>query len=349
MMKRYIQDLKKYIKLCIGCPDFKSILRRLGNDTGHRAILIGTPVHSNLGDHMIAVKGLQYISELGYDDVIEVPEFLFELYKHRIQLNNRDTVFITGGGWMGDLYEDEVVLEEMLSHFRNNKIVILPQTIYFDNQSEQEKKKLSNRINKIKDIIVCVRDKHSYDMLLHELFVEEAKCLLLPDIALYGSEKIYPNKDKKYDIGLVFRNDREKLLCMDDGLVPYMQQNRLSYSVTSTVDSKKIIPIKRRNEILANKIQEFSNYSLIITDRLHAMIFAVLAGTKCIAFDNKTHKVRGVYMNCLRDDKNVIILDRPEDLFREDFLIEFFNKGYEAYSHEFEEEYNKLTKKIGDL
>lgn len=34
---------------------------------------------------------------------------------------------------------------------------------------------------------------------------------------------------------------------------------------------------------------------LVITDRLHAMIFAAITETPCIAMDNKSKKVKGVY------------------------------------------------------
>lgn len=34
---------------------------------------------------------------------------------------------------------------------------------------------------------------------------------------------------------------------------------------------------------------------MVITDRLHGMIFAAITGTPCIAFDNISKKVSGVY------------------------------------------------------
>jgi len=50
-----------------------------------------------------------------------------------------------------------------------------------------------------------------------------------------------------------------------------------------------------RNETLRSKWEEFGQCSLIITDRLHGMIFSAVTGTNCIAFDNISHKVCGGY------------------------------------------------------
>ena len=46
---------------------------------------------------------------------------------------------------------------------------------------------------------------------------------------------------------------------------------------------------------MEKKLLEFSRAKLIITDRLHGMIFAALAETPCIALDNLSKKVSGVY------------------------------------------------------
>ncbi|WP_304309931.1 polysaccharide pyruvyl transferase family protein [Bifidobacterium tibiigranuli] len=53
--------------------------------------------------------------------------------------------------------------------------------------------------------------------------------------------------------------------------------------------------VQDREALVINKIREFQCAELIITDRLHGMVFAALAGTPCIAFNNTDHKVQGVY------------------------------------------------------
>lgn len=50
-----------------------------------------------------------------------------------------------------------------------------------------------------------------------------------------------------------------------------------------------------REELLEEKWQEFRNSELVVTDRLHGVIFAAITSTPCIVIDNYNHKVKGVY------------------------------------------------------
>ncbi len=43
------------------------------------------------------------------------------------------------------------------------------------------------------------------------------------------------------------------------------------------------------------KFDEFRRARLVITDRLHGMIFAAITGTPCIALNNSSGKVEGVW------------------------------------------------------
>ena len=43
------------------------------------------------------------------------------------------------------------------------------------------------------------------------------------------------------------------------------------------------------------KFKQFKGAELVITDRLHCMIFCVITGTPCVAIDNSNKKISGVY------------------------------------------------------
>ena len=43
------------------------------------------------------------------------------------------------------------------------------------------------------------------------------------------------------------------------------------------------------------KLDEFRKSKLVVTDRLHGMLFAAITGTPCIALGNSSGKVKGVY------------------------------------------------------
>ena len=68
----------------------------------------------------------------------------------------------------------------------------------------------------------------------------------------------------------------------------------IKYRYIDTVDSR-IISFKARNKHLNNKLDVFLKAELVITDRLHAMIFSTITHTPCIAYDNLSRKVSGVY------------------------------------------------------
>ena len=52
---------------------------------------------------------------------------------------------------------------------------------------------------------------------------------------------------------------------------------------------------------MIEKLQEFSQYRLIITDRLHGMVFSYVVGTPCIAIDNKTGKSKALYNDWIKN------------------------------------------------
>lgn len=107
----------------------------LEKEDGKVSLLIGTPIHTNLGDHLITMAQYQYLREVGYPQkVIEVPTEMYQIFRKRIcRLTKVDTVFINGGGWMGNLWiPEELLIQQIIKDFVDKKIVIFPQTIYFD-------------------------------------------------------------------------------------------------------------------------------------------------------------------------------------------------------------------------
>lgn len=42
-------------------------------------------------------------------------------------------------------------------------------------------------------------------------------------------------------------------------------------------------------------LNTFASSRVVITDRLHGMIFAAITGTPCVVLSNSNHKIQGVY------------------------------------------------------
>ena len=60
------------------------------------------------------------------------------------------------------------------------------------------------------------------------------------------------------------------------------------------------VSLKNREAEVERKLDEFRQSRLVITDRLHGMVFAAITGTPCIAFNNSSGKVEGVWRVWLR-------------------------------------------------
>lgn len=314
----FSQRIKKYIKLKLAIPHFEKIYLNLKKEHQNRAILIGSPVHSNLGDHLIAIECLKVIKDLGFDEIVEIPEFLYELFPQQISFSDDDTIFICGGGWMGNLYEDEIVIEEIISRWKDKRIIILPQTIYFSqNGKVSSVENLGKCIRQAENLTLCLRENNSYQFCVNNYPDVKEKFVLLPDMALYSFDDIKSIHSASSKLILFsIREDAEsegkqdfyihlKQLLTDQG---YICRD------TSTVIKKKIVKQKDRELIIADKIDEFSKADLVITDRLHSMIFSLLAGTKCCAVDNVTHKIGGVYKSWLVGFPGLLYFETADEL-----------------------------------
>jgi len=266
-----------------------------------RIILIGTPVHGNLGDHAIAVAEKELFAEfIPERQVIEIVMPIYRAFASNIKryINEQDIIIVSGGGWLGTLWKhNEDIVRQIISSYPYNKIVILPQTIFFEYTEEGHKEKeISRKIYSAHtNLIFCLRDKASYDFVLNNNFVKRPeKCLYIPDMVL--ALNLDTNNKNRDGVLLCFRADREKNMSFRDRrrIKEWLREKGEKTTFTTTVYLDDI-PLKNRQKTLDAKFKEFSSAKLVITDRLHGMLFAAVTGTPCIAFDNLTGKVKGVY------------------------------------------------------
>ena len=92
---------------------------------------------------------------------------------------------------------------------------------------------------------------------------------------------------------------------------------------------KSPLSLKNRKKELSRVFADFAEGKVLVTDRLHAMLFSVLSGTPCIALDNKTGKVFGV-ADWLKDTGMVILADSSDqvlEILRE--RRDWPHKGYD--------------------
>lgn len=321
-----------------------------------RIILIGSPVHGNLGDHAIAIaENLVFKDKFPNREVIEIlmPEYINNSRKIKRYINKNDVIFIGGGGWLGTLWQhNEETVRGVVKKYPENKIVILPQTVYFEatNEGRVELEKSRRIYSNHKHLLFCLREKSSYNYVLEQGFIQKpTNVLLLPDMALYLQ---YDFEESERDgILLCFRADRERAssLIRRRTVKEYLWEKgeKVSYITTVYLDS---ISKDRRQDDLADKLKEYSKSKLVITDRLHSMLFAAITGTPCIAFDNLTGKVKGVY-EWIKDLGYLkIAIDEREAIFYIDQILYTNAEKYSVFNNEkIKEEFDVLATKIDKL
>jgi pyruvyl transferase EpsI len=280
---------------------YKKMIEGLGEREQPFDLLLGTPLHTNLGDHLITVSEMEFLKKLQNSrTVVEIPTEVYQLYKNELKnmIDKSSTIYINGGGWMGNLWpHEELLLQDMVRTFDDHRIIIFPQTIFYDKNIKLYDELLASSAELIKhhkNLYLFVRDRQSYEFALQAF--GEKNIYLIPDIALSYQFNCIENKNRVKAVGFCLRHDRE---CSRDQRV--IKDIRIVFK-NSGYRQKKIdtmtkfrVPSFHRMKILRERLYDFSKYSFLVTDRLHGMIFAYVTHTPCIILDNKTGKVFGVY------------------------------------------------------
>jgi len=290
------------------------MVKKIFQDKSHkRIILIGTPEHGNLGDHAIAIAEKNFFGEKLADfSVVEVTGNTFRFAKKNVKrkAGNDDIILITGGGSVGNVWMiEQELIKDVIKLFSHNKIVIMPQTVYFtsDEHVEEEKKEFEKLCSGHNNLYIICRDVASYK----EMKKSISNCFCLPDMVLYTP---YESVCKRDGIKICFREDAEAVLPMNEKeeIFDFLKTKSDKITCFSTIYPCSVTPDKRE-ERLDEIISDISSAELIVTDRLHAMLFAAITGTPCIAFDNCSKKVRGVY-EWIKELEYIKIADDANDL-----------------------------------
>ena len=337
------------VKLFPGTIGFMSRYRALPEGS---VLLVGTPLHRNLGDHLIAEAEMQFLKDCFPEkEIMEIPTKTFVRYADDIRrfMPKDLSVFITGGGWMGSLWpEDELILQQMADTFSDCRLTIMPQTIFYERGSEEGEELLrtANAVfRKCRDLLICARDRASYEFASENFEVEKSRIVLVPDIALYYKTDL-PDGDGFGRAGLCLRSDREQVSSEAlQEVVSYLSE-RFELVTLDTICPKPVGMTERAKRI-KQIISDMRNCELILTDRLHAMIFSVIAGRKCIAADNRTRKVSGVAGEWLNWNSDILLLPGNEEIDRKK-LTEFINntKCDKDYRSELAPIFDTLKRKI---
>lgn len=299
-----------------------------------KVYVVCQPVHANLGDQAQLMCTLDWLKK-NYPDysVILLGTLVPTLHFGRLTLlflnsisalftlavmklkQGKDDVFIGHSGYFFvDHHPGYKAFMDMMRHFPNNKMIILPQTVNF--YTPFIKQYVSQAFAKSKNVTLLCRDEVSYSN-AQKMF-PHTRLLLYPDIV---TSLICTRK---------YENRREGVLfCMRDDIEAFYKPEQIKElmnrfgnirkeMIDTTLHGISNKEMADHRETLINKtIEKMATYRVVITDRYHGTIFSAIASTPVIVISSADHK--------LSSGVNWF----PKDLY----------KGYIYYAKDLEEAY----------
>jgi pyruvyl transferase EpsI len=277
-----------------------------------KILLLGTPGHANIGDAAIAAGEYEFIRSYFPDyTLIELTAYqMGEPYTFLHSLIGRgDLIFLHGGGNLGTLYPiEEEIRRRVISDFPENKIIVFPQTAYFaDTEEGRYELAVSQDIyNRHKNLIILTRGLETLFLLKNH----------------FPNVKSYNTGDMALILQRDFHLDRRGILaCIRDGndesgiddhtrgeidraigsIDPNFEKSNNTYSQN--------IPPGLRGMVINEELKKFARHKVIVTDRLHGMIFAAVTNTPCVVISALTQKIRE-FVLFFEDSNAVFFIDK---------------------------------------
>lgn len=301
-----------------------------------KAVLIGVPHHNNLGDHAITIAERKYLKDNFKEyKYYEISEETLETCIEKVKnvIDEEDILFLHGGGNLGDeyLYVEEG-RRKVIQLFPNNRIVFLPQTMYFSDtkrgKEELEKsKKIYSQHNKL---LIIAREDVSYKRMKEEF--KNNKIIKTPDIVTY-LDKSDKTKQNREGLLMILRNDVESNLSKEQiDKICLMSKKYFSKIEINDTAKGNGISEKNRDAKIEEMLNKYKKAQLVITDRLHGMIFAAITSTPCIALGNYNHKIKA----CSKTLEHLGYIQYIEDIDKIEEQIKYLiSVNFDKYSNEF--------------
>ncbi len=253
--------------------------------------------YANMGDIAITFSQIKFF-ENNFPEYKVIPHLINDIYRDMKSLkgivNKDDIITIIGGGNNGSLYPGiEFCRLFVIQNFTDNLIVSFPQSISLSASFTGRKilRKMKNVYGKQKHLVLCARETSTYKV-YKEIF-KNNKALLIPDIVFYDTDNrgIFELK-KKDSILICRRNDAE---CKISNEFWKSVENTCKQYQTviyqDTVLNKSYTDFESQCKDLNHMMNCYRKIGMVITDRLHGMIFSYITGTPCIVFHSATDKI----------------------------------------------------------
>ncbi len=281
-----------------------------------RAFVFLAADYGNLGDLAITRAQLDFLAaRLPGHAVVEIPISRTTSWLPRLRAEVRpdDVVTLVGGGNTGDLYDDIQHLRELVVRsFPGNPVISFPQSADFSATTygrlalARARRVLASH----PDVVLLARDSRTL------AFFEEAfpgtRSGLAPDVVL-TLDRAQPAAGR-VGVLLALRVDAEMLT---SGAVRSLVE-RLAGARDEVRRRDTHVGGARRGRAEADAEldrawADFRAARLVVTDRLHGMIFALVTGTPCVALDSRTGKVGQFHADWLTGLASVRLVRSPDE------------------------------------
>lgn len=205
----------------------------------------------------------------------------------------KEPVFLQGGGNVGTLYlNEEAVRRKAIKIFKKGKIIIFPQSIYFYNskKGKRELRKSQHIYSRAKELIILARGKYSYASMKEKF--NKSEVYLFPDCVL-SLPPCFSPIPRNRSVLFCLRSDKESNVDIAEinGIYKYLIDKGYDINFTDTVINENFISSNNRDILVWEKIALFNKYELVITDRLHGMLFSYLSKTPSVVLPNSNSKI----------------------------------------------------------
>ncbi|MDH4042502.1 MAG: polysaccharide pyruvyl transferase family protein [Gammaproteobacteria bacterium] len=282
---------------------------------GDRCALLDYPGYSNVGDSAIWLGQRACLDRLGIvvTYVCDTSTYSEERLRSKV---GAGPILFTGGGNLGDLWPRHQKLREaIIRAFPDNKIIQLPQTIWFEKQVNLARARAA--FNSHSDLTILVRDQRSRDLAQSEF---RATALLCPDMA-FALGSLPRSGDPDRDFLCLLRQDIESIsttsgtavlksesvdwltdqpsvrLQLNRFLVE--QQHRHPRCYNWAAPALASLRARLWQGLALERVQRgcalLSRAKVVITDRLHGHILSLLLGIPHIVLDNNYGKISSFY------------------------------------------------------
>lgn len=344
------ESVKIRIKLLFISAEQQKWVEAVSNDKRNVFVFL-CGFYQNLGDLAITFSQIRLLKE-EFPDANIVPVPSVETYSAvktiRRYIRKNDLITILGGGNMDDTY---ISLENarlyIIRSFKHNRIISFPQTYAFSNTKKgRRREKTSQKVyERNRNLTIFVREQLSFEKIKSALPGTDIR--YCPDTVL--SLKLPIKSAIRDKVLICLRKDAERRTRSDfsDKLIGEAEKHYQRIIARDTVD---ISLAECQMDTYERTLNEFwsmiQECQVVITDRLHCMIFCIINRTPCIVLDNSNHKISAIYDAWLKNIPFITMADDNDAAAVVAKSLQLSAKSYTDYECDFSKHFASLIESL---